>query len=321
MRVLLAQPHGFCAGVARAIGAAQETLRRYGAPVYLPHQVVHNEVVIKSLEAQGIISVESVAAIPKGAVCVFSAHGSPPEDFALAREKGLTVVDATCPLVAKVHNEAKRYHREGYQVVLIGHRGHQEARGTTGQVPMALVSEHDDPPEGEGPVAVLTQTTLSKDDVAEAVARIRQRYPDAVVRDDICYAVSNRQDAVVEMVRRGAEVVLILGSTTSSNSVRMKEVAEGQGSRAYLLLEPEGLDPEWLEGVSCVGVSSGASTPEHLLEGLVGRLVEECGGQVETVVVADEEHIAFTPPRELRGRREVSPSSPGPVAGERTPGS
>ena len=309
MRVLLAQPRGFCAGVSRAIETAQETLRRYGSPVYLPHQVVHNEVVIKGLEAQGIVSVEGIAAVPDGAVCVFSAHGSPPEDYALAQQKGLRVVDATCPLVTKVHNEAKRYHQEGYQVMLIGHEGHQEVRGTTGQIPMTLLSEHDSPPEVQGPMAVVTQTTLSKYDVADAVARIRQRFPDAVVRDDVCYAVSNRQDAVVEMVRQGAEVVLILGSPSSSNSVRMKEVAEGHGARAYLLPSLDELAPVWLEEVSCVGVSSGASTPDHLVQELLGTMMEQYGAQVEEVVVAKEDHIVFTPPKELRGSPGISQRS------------
>ncbi len=300
MRVLLAEPRGFCAGVSRAIEATREALRRFGAPVYLPHHVVHNEIVVRDLVARGAVVVEGVAAVPDGALCVFSAHGSPPEDYAMARQKGLRVIDAACPLVVKVHNEAKRYQREGYQVVLIGHQGHQEVRGTTGQAPMLLLSETEEPPALKGPVVVLTQTTLSKADVAAAVERIRQRSPGAVVRNDICYAVSNRQDAVVAMVRQGAEVVLILGSTSSSNSVRMKEVAEAHGARGYLLMTAEELDPAWLEGASCVGVSSGASTPEHLVQGLLEALREGYGAQVEVVAVAQEEHIVFTAPRELR---------------------
>ena len=300
MRVLLAEPRGFCAGVSRAIEATREALRRFRPPVYLPHHVVHNEIVVRDLEARGAVAVDGVAAVPDGAVCVFSAHGSPPGDYALAQQKGLRVIDAACPLVVKVHNEAKRYQREGYQVVLIGHQGHQEVRGTTGQAPMLLLSEDEEPPALQGPVAVLTQTTLSKQDVAAAVERIRQRSPGAVVRDDICYAVSNRQDAVVAMVRQGAEVVLILGSLSSSNSVRMKDVAEAHGARGYLLMTAEELDPALLEGVSCVGVSSGASTPEHLVQELLEALRERYDAQVEPVVVAQEEHILFTPPRELR---------------------
>lgn len=300
MRVFLAQPRGFCAGVSRAINAAQATLQRYGAPVYIPHHVVHNEVVISALETQGIISVDGVASVPDNAVCVFSAHGSPPEDYLLAKAKGLTVVDATCPLVTKVHNEAKKYSQQGYHVLLVGHQGHQEVRGTTGQAAMTLLSEHDEPPELRGPVVVLTQTTLSKYDVADAVARVQRKVPDAVIRDDVCYAVSNRQDAVVEMVRKGAEVILILGSPTSSNSVRMKEVAEDHGAKAYLLAGLNELDFDWLKGTTCVGVSSGASTPEHLVQQLMDGLIDKYGVQVQEVVMAREDHIVFTPPKELR---------------------
>lgn len=300
MRLLLAQPRGFCAGVSRAIEAAQETLRRYGGPVYLPHQVVHNEVVISSLESQGIVSVKDVSQVPDGAVCVFSAHGSPPEDYDLAKRKKLKIIDATCPLVTKVHNEAKRYHKEGYQVVLIGHEGHQEVRGTQAQAPMMLVNEYDTIPKIDRPVAVVTQTTLSKYDVAETVSRIREQFPDAVVRDDVCYAVSNRQDAVVQMVKAGAEVVLIIGSPSSSNSVRMKEVAEHYGAKAHLLPGVEDLSDEWVNGVGCIGISSGASTPDHLVEELLKALIDRYGAVVTPVVVANEDHIVFTQPKELR---------------------
>ncbi len=313
MRVLVANPRGFCQGVDRAVEAVKTALKEFGAPVYLPHPVVHNTTVMEQLTAQGAVEVKGVAAVPDGAVCVFSAHGSPPEDFALALQKRLRVLDTTCPLVTKVHNEAKRYSREGYQVVLIGHQGHQEVRGTTGQVPMTLVSEEAEPPDLKGPVAILTQTTLSKYDVADAVARLRLRYPDAVVRDDICYAVSNRQDAVVEMVRQGARLILILGDKESSNTRRMVAVAQSHGAEAHRLLDESEFDPKWLDGKECVGVSSGASTPEEVVRELLKRLREEHGATIEEVQVADESSVKF---RRVNFRSDVTTSSaPGAIAG------
>ncbi|MSQ40421.1 MAG: 4-hydroxy-3-methylbut-2-enyl diphosphate reductase [Dehalococcoidia bacterium] len=311
MRVLVANPRGFCQGVDRAVEAVKAALKEYGPPVYLPHPVVHNATVMEQLKAQGAVEVKGVSDVPDGAVCVFSAHGSPPEDFALARQKRLRVVDTTCPLVTKVHNEAKRYSREGHQVVLIGHQGHQEVRGTTGQIPMTLLSEESEPPTLKGPVAILTQTTLSKYDVADAVARLRQRYPDAVVRDDICYAVSNRQDAVVEMVRQGARLVLILGDEESSNSQRMVDVAKSHGAEAQRLLDESEFDPKWLDGKECVGVSSGASTPDEVVQKLLKRLREEHGASIEEVQVADESGIRF---RRVDFRSDViAHLSPGPT--------
>jgi len=298
-RILVAQPRGFCAGVVRAIKAAKDTVAEFGAPVYLPHPVVHNELVIEGLEAQGIHSVHGVANVPDGSICIFSAHGSPEIDYRLASEKKLRVIDATCPLVTKVHNEARKYSKEGYDIVLIGHEGHPEVRGTMGQVPMTLISEDDSPPALKRPVAVLTQTTLSKRDVAESVGKIRNQYPDAIVRDDICYAVSNRQDAVVELIERGADVVLVLGSKESSNSVRMKEVAENLGVTAYLLLDANEFTLPMITSSTCVGVSAGASTPEAVVDEMLKVLQRNLGVQPEVVEVADESSVVFTDAKRL----------------------
>ncbi len=298
-RILVAQPRGFCAGVVRAIKAAQDTVAEFGPPVYLPHPVVHNELVIQGLERQGIYSVQGVDNVPDGAICIFSAHGSPERDYRVAVEKDLRVIDATCPLVTKVHNEARKYSKEGYDIVLIGHEGHPEVRGTMGQVPMTLISENDSPPQLNRPVAVLTQTTLSKRDVAQSVTDIRKQYPDAIVRDDICYAVSNRQDAVVELVKQGAEVVLVLGSKDSSNSVRMKEVAADYGVPAYLLLDANEFTSSMIGSVSVVGISAGASTPEAVVDDMLNLLQKELGVPPEVIQVADESGVVFTDAKRL----------------------
>lgn len=298
-RILVAQPRGFCAGVVRAIKAAQDTVAEFGPPVYLPHPVVHNELVIQGLERQGIHSVQGVDNVPAGSICIFSAHGSPERDYRVAVEKDLRVIDATCPLVTKVHNEARKYSKEGYDIVLIGHEGHPEVRGTMGQVPMTLISENDSPPQLHRPVAVLTQTTLSKRDVAQSVTDIRKLYPDAIVRDDICYAVSNRQDAVVELIKQGAEVVLVLGSKDSSNSVRMKEVAEDYGVPAYLLLDANEFTSSMIGSASVVGISAGASTPEAVVDDMLNLLQQELGVQPEVIEVADESGVVFTDAKRL----------------------
>ena len=298
-RILVAQPRGFCAGVVRAIKAAEDTVAEFGPPVYLPHPVVHNELVIQGLERQGIYSVQGVDNVPDGAICIFSAHGSPERDYRVAVEKDLRVIDATCPLVTKVHNEARKYSKEGYDIVLIGHEGHPEVRGTMGQVPMTLISENDSPPQLNRPVAVLTQTTLSKRDVAQSVTDIRKQYPDAIVRDDICYAVSNRQDAVVELVKQGAEVVLVLGSKDSSNSVRMKEVAADYGVPAYLLLDANEFTSSMIGSASVVGISAGASTPEAVVDDMLNLLQKELGVPPEVIQVAYESGVVFTDAKRL----------------------
>ena len=292
-------PRGFCAGVVRAIDVVQIALERSGPPVYVKHEIVHNPYVVRSLENKGAVTVENVTDVPEGSTVVFSAHGSPPEDFQLAEQRGLNVIDATCPLVTKVHHEAQKYAREGRNIVLVGHRGHQEVKGTMGQHPMTLVDEREDagPPEwsSDTPVAVLTQTTLSVDDTQSAIDEIRSRYTDVVVRNDLCYATTNRQMAVKELCK-SVEVVLVIGAPNSSNCARLREVAESEGVSAHLINGPEELDYAWLEGVENVGITSGASTPERLVEAVIAAIEHD-----EVIPIhGAEEDVSFVLPKELR---------------------
>ena len=299
MEVLLSSPRGFCAGVVRAIDVVDICLRRYGPPVYVKHQIVHNPYVVNDLERRGAITVEDVDEIPEGSLVVFSAHGSPPEDFVKAKVRDLKVIDAVCPLVTKVHNEAKKYHREGKKVVLVGHQGHQEVRGTMGQVEMTLI-DGDSEEElsawaDDQEVAVLTQTTLSVGDTAQAIDSIRNKFPNAVVRNDICYATTNRQDAVRQMAG-SVDLVLVIGAQNSSNCNRLREVAESLGVPSYLINGPEEIDPSWLEGSDTVGITSGASTPEVLVESVIEKLAPD----KVTMVSGVEEDISFNLPKQLR---------------------
>ena len=253
MEVYLASPRGFCAGVVRAVDIVELALERFGPPVYVKHQIVHNPHVVADLEAKGAVTVENVDDIPRGSVVVFSAHGSPPEDYARAEARDLETIDATCPLVTRVHNEAKKYSREGKHIMLVGHRGHQEVIGTTGQTDMVLVDEREPFdttawPEGQE-VAVLTQTTLSVRDTERAITKIREQFPGALVRNDICYATTNRQEAATELAQL-TELVLVIGAQNSSNCARLKEVAEGEGVPAYLINGPREMDLDWFAGVS-----------------------------------------------------------------------
>ena len=299
MKVYLAAPRGFCAGVDRAIDVVEIALERFGPPVYLKHEIVHNSYVGKSLEARGAVTVEDVRDIPEGANVIFSAHGSRPEDFQAARERNLNVIDATCPLVTKVHNEARKYSREGRKIIMVGHRGHQEVKGTMGQAPMALVDDREDLslPEWEESteVAILTQTTLSVEDTRRSIEAIRQRFSSAIIRNDLCYATTNRQAAVKELCEL-VEVVLVIGASNSSNCMRLREVAEAQGRPAYLINGPEELDSSWLIGVQSVGITSGASTPETL----VHKVVEAIGPEEVNHVQSIEEDVSFVLPRALR---------------------
>ena len=274
-------------------------LERFGPPVYLKHEIVHNSYVGKSLEARGAVTVEDVRDIPEGANVIFSAHGSRPEDFQAARERNLNVIDATCPLVTKVHNEARKYSREGRKIIMVGHRGHQEVKGTMGQAPMALVDDREDLslPEWEESteVAILTQTTLSVEDTRRSIEAIRQRFSSAIIRNDLCYATTNRQAAVKELCEL-VEVVLVIGASNSSNCMRLREVAEAQGRPAYLINGPEELDASWLVGVQSVGITSGASTPETL----VHKVVEAIGPEEVNHVQSIEEDVSFVLPRALR---------------------
>ena len=299
MEVLLSSPRGFCAGVVRAIDVVDICLRKYGPPVYVKHQIVHNPWVVNDLERRGAITVEEVEEVPEGSLVIFSAHGSPPEDFAKAKALNLTVIDAVCPLVTKVHNEAKKYHREGKKVILVGHKGHQEVRGTMGQVEMALVDDLKDIAstgwDDDQEVAVLTQTTLSVGDTAQAINAIQGKFTNAVVRNDICYATTNRQDAVYKMSGE-VQLVLVIGAQNSSNCNRLREVGESLGVPAYLINGPEEIDPVWLAGKERVGITSGASTPEVLVEQVIKRLAPE----KVTMVSGVEEDITFNLPKQLR---------------------
>ena len=299
MEVLLSSPRGFCAGVVRAIDVVDICLRKYGPPVYVKHQIVHNPYVVNDLERRGAITVEDVDEIPEDSLVIFSAHGSPPGDFVKAKARNLKVIDAVCPLVTKVHNEAKKYHREGKKVVLVGHKGHQEVRGTMGQVEMTLIDDasYDELSawDADQEVAVLTQTTLSVGDTAQAIDAIREKFPDAVVRNDICYATTNRQDAVTKMAS-SVDLVLVIGAENSSNCNRLREVAESLGVESYLINGPEEIDPTWLEGKDKVGITSGASTPEVLVESVIEKLAPE----KVTMVSGVDEDITFNLPKQLR---------------------
>jgi 4-hydroxy-3-methylbut-2-enyl diphosphate reductase len=297
--VYLGVPRGFCAGVVRAIDIVELALQKFGAPVYVKHEIVHNPHVVRSLEQKGAITVEDVDEIPEGANVVFSAHGSPPEDFVKASQRRLKVIDATCPLVTKVHNEARKYVREGRRIILVGHRGHQEVKGTMGQSEMHLVDDREvfRVPElaPDTRVTVLTQTTLSVDDTRRAIEQIKQNFSDVLVRNDLCYATTNRQAAVKELSKL-VELILVIGAPNSSNCNRLREVAEANGVPAYLLNGPEEMNPRWFEGVERVGITSGASTPEELVKAVIDALDPQEVVKIEGA----EEDVNFVLPKELR---------------------
>ncbi len=299
MEVFLGIPRGFCAGVVRAINIVELALEKYSPPVYVKHQIVHNPYVVQSLESKGARTVEDVDDIPEGATVVFSAHGSPPGDFEKAQRRGLHIIDATCPLVTKVHNEARRYSNDGRKLILVGHHGHQEVRGTMGQTNMHLMDDRDLaslPGWEEGtPVAVLTQTTLSVDDTSKSISEITGRFSDVVVRNDLCYATTNRQEAVKQLSQM-TDLILVIGAENSSNCNRLREVAEANGVRAYLINGPDEMDMEWFDGVARVGITSGASTPEDMVLAVIDALAPD---SVTTIDGVDED-VSFVLPRELR---------------------
>ena len=286
--VVLAQPRGFCAGVRRAIGIVERALDLHGAPVYVRKEIVHNHYIVSELKKRGAVFVDSEDEVPKGAVCVFSAHGVSPGVRSSAVERQLEVIDATCPLVSKVHQEAVRFARDGRTILLVGHEGHEEVEGVLGEAPERIVvieTEEDVRRLGlpdDTPVAVLTQTTLSFDETAKVVEALRARFTDLITPgdDDICYASQNRQNAVKDLARDN-DLVLIVGSHNSSNSLRMVEVARDHGAAAHLVPDEQHLEAAWLKDVSSVGISAGASAPEILVDGLVARLAELGFDQVE----------------------------------------
>lgn len=310
-KVLLASPRGFCAGVDRAIEIVERALDRYGAPIYVRHEVVHNRFVVEDLRRKGAVFVDDLDDVPAGATLIFSAHGVPRSVRTEAEERGLKVFDATCPLVTKVHIEVQRYRREGFECVLIGHAGHPEVEGTMGQADdgIYLVESEDDVerlqvrnPER---LTYVTQTTLSVDDTRRIVGALRRKYPGlrGPRKDDICYATQNRQDAVKELAR-GCDLVLVVGSPNSSNSNRLREIAQQQGVPAYLIDGPDNIWPEWLEGKSRIGVTAGASAPELLVKQVVERLKSGGAAAVEEVVTGHED-ISFSLPPELRAGRDL----------------
>ena len=305
MDILLTQPRGFCAGVTRAIEIVELALQRYGAPVYVFHEIVHNQHVVDGLRQRGAIFVDQLSDIPAGAITVFSAHGVSRAVVDEAQQRQLEAIDATCPLVTKVHTQAQRFARQGYQLIMIGHEGHQEVIGTMGSVsaPMTLVSTLEDVWQlgftVTTPLAYVTQTTLSLDDTREMIEALQSRYPQIVgpAVDDICYATQNRQSAVRRMADQ-VDLVLIVGARNSSNSNRLREVAQRDGTPAHLVQDEHDIDPLWLQGVSRVGISSGASTPEVLVQRVVAFLQNLAPGTV-VQLPGIEEHVMFKIPASL----------------------
>jgi 4-hydroxy-3-methylbut-2-enyl diphosphate reductase len=307
-KVVLAEPRGFCAGVDRAIDIVERALEKFGAPIYVRHEIVHNRHVVEKLRRKGAVFVEELRDVPHGAVVIFSAHGVSRAVVDEAKERRLRAIDATCPLVTKVHREADSMVVRGRHIVLIGHAGHPEVEGTLGQVPkgtMTLVETVEDverldlDPSLE--ISYVTQTTLSMDDTKQIVGALRRKYPsiEEPKQEDICYATQNRQNAVKSLVE-ACDVILVLGAPNSSNSNRLVEVARQAGARSYLLQSAADLDPKWLEGARAVGVTAGASAPEELVRELVSALEAKGARGIETLKVA-EERVQFSLPRELAG--------------------
>jgi len=312
MKVILANPRGFCAGVNMAIDCVDEVLKLKGPPVYVYHEIVHNRHVVEGFEGRGVTFVSDVRDVPEGAVLVYSAHGISPAIRAEAKRRRLIEVDATCPLVTKVHIEVLRFARHGYQIIFIGHKNHDEAVGTVGEAPDSIIvveSPADvaklnvrDPQK----LAYVTQTTLSLSDASAIIAALKQRFPNikAPPKEDICYATTNRQSAVTDLADE-ADVVLVVGSQNSSNSRRLVETANIAGKTGHLIDDASELDPAWLKGAESVLVTAGASAPEHLVQGLLDRLRQEFGADVESRTLVEED-VAFELPRSLRSLAVVN---------------
>lgn len=308
-KVLLASPRGFCAGVARAVKAVEDTIELFGAPVYVKHEIVHNKHVVKDLEEKGAITIEDLDEAPAGAVVVFSAHGSPKEHYARALARQMRLIDATCPLVTKVHLEVQRFIKDGYTIVYIGHKGHIEGVGVMGEAPdvaIPLIETVEDVAHlnigNPEKLIYLTQTTLSLDDTKAVIEALKEKYPQIIAPplEDICYATTNRQTAVKELAK-ACDLVLIVGSGSSSNSTRLMETANAYGSVSYLVDDVTALDPRWFEGSEVVGISAGASAPEHLVQEIVAHIAEG-GASIEDFVVKPEA-MTFAEPLELMKER------------------
>ena len=299
MKIYLGTHRGFCAGVVRAIEIVEKAIEKFGAPIYIKHEIVHNKYVVEALGKKGAITVEDVDEIPEGSSVIFSAHGSPPSDFDLASQRNLRVIDATCPLVTKVHNEAKKYKAEGRRVVYVGHAGHQETKGTMGQMYMHLLDDENSQQtpnwDASTPVAVLTQTTLSKDDTDKSVNIIKNKFDDVVIRNDICYATTNRQDAVKRMCKV-VDLILVIGSENSSNCKRLTEVARARNVMSYRIGSEEDILDEWIIGVDKIGITSGASTPENLVNQVISKLKPD---DIE-IMEGPKEDFVFVMPPELK---------------------
>lgn len=304
-KVLLASPRGFCAGVARAIKAVEDTLEIFGKPVYVKHEIVHNKHVVKDLERKGAITIEDLDEAPDGAIVVFSAHGSPPEHYREALARGMRLIDATCPLVTKVHLEVQRFLKDGYQIIYIGHKHHIEGVGVLGEapgvhIPLIETVEDVDKLDINQPekLVYLTQTTLSLDDTKQVIEALQKKYPQIIAPplEDICYATTNRQTAVKELAKV-CDLVLIVGSQSSSNSKRLMETANAHGSIAYLVDDVTDLNPVWFKNVEVVGMSAGASAPEHLVQNIVAHITSQ-GAMIEDFIVKPET-MKFAEPLEL----------------------
>ena len=314
MQVILAQPRGFCAGVKRAIKIVSRAIEVYGAPLYVRHEIVHNRTVVEELKAKGAIFVDDISQVPDGATLIFSAHGVPRSVSDEAHARPLRIFDATCPLVTKVHRQVVKLHNNGKKIFMIGHAGHPEVEGTMGQVDdgIVLVESPEDVKalklEDESHLAYVTQTTISADDSAMTIAALKERFPDILEprRQDICYATQNRQAAVKALARTPVDVVLVIGSATSSNSNRLREVAEREGTRAFLVDTAEHVDLEWFRGVSRVGVTAGASAPESLVQEVVAFLKEHADADEVVAMPGVEENVAFPLPKGLREEDEFN---------------
>ncbi|MCH2694995.1 MAG: 4-hydroxy-3-methylbut-2-enyl diphosphate reductase [Acidobacteriia bacterium] len=302
-KIVLANPRGFCAGVDRAIEIVEKALEIFPAPIYVFHEIVHNRHVVNRLSRNGSIFVNDLNEIPDDSICIYSAHGVSPKIRSLAQAKRLKVIDATCPLVTKVHLEAIRFTKEGYSLILIGHPGHEEVDGTMGEAPMQLVSSVEDVKtlEVSNPekLIYLTQTTLSLDDTNQIIEALKVRFPhlETPPKEDICYATQNRQNSVKEIAGQ-VDLMLVVGSSNSSNSQRLKEAAQGLGIPSYLINDEKGIDKNWLENINVVGVTAGASAPEEIVRRVVDHLQSSKDVEVEGLELQDE-HVQFVLPREL----------------------
>ena len=301
MEIVVAAPRGFCAGVVRAIDVVDLCLERFGSPVYVRREIVHNPYVVSALREKGAIFVDELTEVPDGQRVVFSAHGVSPDVWEDSKERNLEVVDATCPLVTKVHLEAIKYAGEGYSIILVGHRGHEEVIGTIGEAPKEsiLVTNVNEARSAQvthpEKVVVLTQTTLSVDDTSEIIGVLRERFPNLLARTDICYATTNRQ-AAVKTIAKQVDLILVIGAQNSSNCNRLREVAEAEGVTAYLINGPEDMSDKWFDGIDRIGITSGASTPERLVDEVVTKLKPD---SVRSVIETEED-VTFVLPKVLR---------------------